>query len=153
VSGHTWVRTLGADVEERDAFLRAFGGHLRERRHAAGLSQEQLAARTFASREQIYTVESGRTAPTVPFVALLGVAVGEPSDGLLANIEPPTRRHSRERALAILAQRPEIATDQIAEAMGLPWSYVIRTMRYLQADGVVMASSAGWRLVDSEGAR
>lgn len=66
-----------------------FGARVRERRRAAGLSQQALAARAGVSRQLVGAVEAGRHLPRVDAAAALARALGVPLESLL---RPPAEQ-------------------------------------------------------------
>jgi transcriptional regulator with XRE-family HTH domain len=78
-----------------------FGHLVRRRRLAAGLSQEELAARTGVSRNYVGMVERGEANPTLLVLRDLAIALGTSMSVLIRELEkaavrnPGPRRGSR----------------------------------------------------------
>lgn len=65
----------------------AFGVALRERRHAAGISQEELADRSRLHRTYISQLERGLKAPSLSAIQGLAAALGVPAHSLVEEAE------------------------------------------------------------------
>jgi transcriptional regulator with XRE-family HTH domain len=143
----SWIRqlALGPDIPEREAILRVFGERLRSLRVPARLSQTELAARCFTSHDRISDLECADTEPRLTVVLMLahalGVSAGELTDGLPA----PTRQAGRAHILALVARQPGISTDELAQALGLPSWYVLRSVLFLQSFGEIVRDPTGWQ--------
>ena len=59
------------------------GGRIRELRAAAGMSQDDLAARVYVSRQTISSWENGKTYPDVQSLLLLSEIFGATVDSLI----------------------------------------------------------------------
>lgn len=73
------------DVEIRSAAV--LGTELQKARSAAGLTQEELAAKAAVSREYVSQLENGRKSPTVHVFIRICRAMGVSAAELIAQIE------------------------------------------------------------------
>jgi len=65
----------------------AFGQIVRQARHEAGLTQEELADRAHVHRTYIGDLENARKSPTLDVVEALASALGTPAHELIAAAE------------------------------------------------------------------
>lgn len=63
------------------------GRELRKARCAAGLTQEELAAKARVSREYVSQLENGRKSPTVQVLLRVCRAMGASASDLIAKVE------------------------------------------------------------------
>ncbi len=74
----------------------AFGGVLRRRRRAAGLTQEELAHRAGLTATYVSLVENGHKAPTILAVRQLAAGLGARAAALVAEWERACERPKEE---------------------------------------------------------
>jgi transcriptional regulator with XRE-family HTH domain len=84
-----------------DTLTALFGRLIRRHREAAGLSQEELGARTNLSRNYIGMVERGETNPTLLVLQVLAAALGTTMTELISELERvakpvPSKRKSKQ---------------------------------------------------------
>jgi transcriptional regulator with XRE-family HTH domain len=71
---------------ERNARARTFGENLRDARHGAELSQDELAGRADVDRASISMYEHGRREPDLRTIVKLTHALGVPAGTLLRDL-------------------------------------------------------------------
>jgi DNA-binding CsgD family transcriptional regulator/DNA-binding XRE family transcriptional regulator len=125
--------TFGPDEVETRSLLLAFGENLRLLRCRAGLSQQVLGDRCFLRHDQISRLERGLAEPSLPLLMVLAHGLGVGVEELTKRLQAPRRRASRAKMLALLAEQPELKTEQIAELLGLPSWYVLQNGRHLRS--------------------
>lgn len=74
-------------VSERSPVQDAFATTLRRRRHALGISQEELADRADVTMRYISLLETGRRVPTIVVVFALAKGLGIPAGDFVSEIE------------------------------------------------------------------
>ena len=72
---------------DREKVLKRFGSSLGEMRREAGLTQEELAARSGLHRTYVGSVERGERNPTVLSLVRLAGGLGVPVKELVAQID------------------------------------------------------------------
>jgi DNA-binding XRE family transcriptional regulator len=137
----------GPDRTELDDVLGVFGQHVRSLREAAGLSQDQLGARCLLLHGVTSHIEGGSTAPNFPILLWLARALGVSVGTLTDELAPPTLSVSRGAVLARLARQPGLTTSELATALKLPDTYVLRVVHYLEAYGEIARQGGGWHPV------
>jgi transcriptional regulator with XRE-family HTH domain len=124
--------------------MQAFGENLRARRHAARLTQEELAVRCFMRHGQISKIERGGRAPNLTDLLVLAhrldISTGQLTDGLQA----PVRQVGTAQVLDLIATQPGIKADALATSLGLPFSYAFEIALYLQSTGAIVSRRTGW---------
>ena len=68
------------------------GGELRKARHAAGLTQEQLAVKAKISREYVSQLERDKQSPTVEMLLRICRILGVSASVLIASAESQPRK-------------------------------------------------------------
>jgi transcriptional regulator with XRE-family HTH domain len=136
----------GPDRAELDRMLWAFGENVRSLRGAAGLSQVQLGARCFLPDGGISQIERGSVAPNLLILLWLARALGVSVGALADELETPSLSVSRGEILALLAREPLLDPNVVAATLDLPYSYVLRIVRYLDAYGEIVRKGGGWHL-------
>lgn len=143
------VFPLGLDATEKAQVMNSFSENLNVLRARAGLTQQELAARSFLTPDYIAALGDGTRLPG--FLALLSIAralevsVEDLTDGLAS----PTREATRAELRELLADRPRQRgrTAQLVKSSRLPPSYVTRTLRYMRAYGEIVSPKRGeWAL-------
>jgi transcriptional regulator with XRE-family HTH domain len=71
---------------DRDARAQAFGENLRDARHGAELSQDELAGRADVDRAAISMYEHGRSEPNLRTIVKLAHALGVPAGTLVRSL-------------------------------------------------------------------
>jgi transcriptional regulator with XRE-family HTH domain len=140
-SEHRWY----LDPPERVELLQAFGVKLRLLRAEAGLSQVDLAARSFLHDNDISAYERNLRLPSLAVVLVLGDALGQPASALIDGLRPPIRRAATSRALALIESRPGISTAELASALDLPYRHAALLTRRLEAESTISGSYTEWR--------
>jgi transcriptional regulator with XRE-family HTH domain len=135
---------LGPDRPERQAILAAFGENVKACRTAAGLSQAVLAQRCFLAPERISSMERGRVSPTLTVLLLLADTIDVPVAELARDLPAPTRQASTEKIRALVAEQPEITTEKLAEALGVPAWYVTQSGHRLRSLRAILTRGRGW---------
>jgi transcriptional regulator with XRE-family HTH domain len=82
-------------------FNRQLGALIKEARRRAGLTQEQLAARTGLSRGSIANIELGDQAPPPYRLAHIALVLGAKSAELLPTLDPVGDASGRARAVGL----------------------------------------------------
>jgi transcriptional regulator with XRE-family HTH domain len=136
----------GPDRAELDDVLGVFGQHVRSLREAAGLSQDQLGARCLLLHGVMSHIEGGSTAPNFPVLLWLARALGVPVGTLTDELAPPSLSVSRGAVLAGLARQPGLTTSELATALELPGTYILRIVHYLEAYGEIARQGGAWTL-------
>jgi transcriptional regulator with XRE-family HTH domain len=121
--------TLGLDEVETESLLRVFGENLRSLRSNAGLSQQTLGDRCFLRHDQISQFERGLAEPSLPVLLILADGLGVSVEKLTERLQAPRRRASSAKMLTLLAERPELKTDELAQLLDLPSWYVLQNGR------------------------
>lgn len=78
---------LHVEDVEKDKLLAAFGKSLRTRRHALGLSQEELAHRSGITMRYVSLLETGKRVPTIIVFVALARSLGLSGQGFMEDIE------------------------------------------------------------------
>jgi transcriptional regulator with XRE-family HTH domain/DNA-binding NarL/FixJ family response regulator len=133
-----------ADREERLAARRVFGAKLRLARERAGISQGELAARGFFRSEEISEFERGIRSPRLETVPLIAAEIETPVSELMDGLPQVTRRASTEAALTLIATRPEISAQDVANTLGLPHPYTQHMLRRLERRRMISRVTAGF---------
>jgi transcriptional regulator with XRE-family HTH domain len=136
----------GQDKAELEGARSAFGESIRSLRKAAGLSQARLAARCLVPEWAMSDIERGRAAPSFLVQLWLARALDVPGGRLVEGLQAPSLSVSTTSILALLAQQPRLGGDKIANALDLPYTYVVRIIRYLEAYGVIVRKGHGWEV-------
>ncbi len=134
----------GPDKPERDDVLLEFGQKLKASRRAAGFSQERLAVCCFLPREQIWGLEAGKRAAEVPELLVLADRLGVSAVELIAGLEAPLRRVGTAQVLDQVIRQPGINAEELANSLGLPYSYAFEIATYLQVTGAIISHRRGW---------
>jgi transcriptional regulator with XRE-family HTH domain len=136
----------GPDRAELDDVLGVFGERVRSLRSAAGLSQDQLGARCFLPHGGMSHIEGGSIAPNFPTLLWLTRALGVSVGTLTDELAPPSLSVSSGALLARLARQPGLKTSELATALELPDTYLLRVVHYLDAYGEIVRQGGGWLL-------
>jgi transcriptional regulator with XRE-family HTH domain len=136
---------LGPDRAERDEILRRFGGNLKARRVAAGLTQSTLSERCFLPSEQVSNLERGQVAPSLLVLLMLCDTLGTSLDELTEGVGAPTRQASCRVVRQLIEESPGISTAEIADSLDLPFSYVFRGIRRMSSLGEIRGPSSNWQ--------
>jgi transcriptional regulator with XRE-family HTH domain len=140
----TRYAAFGPDVRERNAVIRAFGEKLRARRHAARLTQEDLAVRCFMRRAQISKIERGDRAPNLTDLLVLAHRLDVSTAQLTDGLQAPVRQVGTAQVLDLITRQPGITADALATSLGLPFSYAFEIALYLQSTGAIASERAAW---------
>jgi transcriptional regulator with XRE-family HTH domain len=145
---HLGLRALGGDAAEREGILRAFGENVAVLRAGAGLSPPELAARCLIGAGHVGSIERGERVPSLLVLLGLAAALGVSIEELTDRIPPLTREAGRTRIRGLIAKAPQSrrGAQKLAQASGLPGSYVRQMLLYMQAHGEVVAGGDGWEL-------
>lgn len=99
----------------------------------AGLSQQKLADRCFMRHDQVSSFERGVRIPNLLALLLLAHGLDVSMDRLTEGLVAPARWASVAQMIELLARRPGISTDDVAESLCLPSWYVSELVLYLQS--------------------
>ena len=86
------------------------GGQIRKRRQALGLSQDQLGARVYATRQSVSNWENGRTCPDIKSLLLLAEVFSVSLDDLVKGDIAEMKRHIDEQERAAFRRDSNIFT-------------------------------------------
>ncbi len=135
--------TFGPDKDEASEVLRAFGRNLTLLRAEASLTQQKLADRCFMRHDQIYSFEMGKRVPNLLALLSLAEGLGVSREALTEGVAAPGRRESVAQVLELLARRPGISTDVVADCLRLPSWYASELVLHLQAVGTIVRERKG----------
>lgn len=85
--------TSPAELARRAAYRLAFGDAVRQARHAAGISQEQLAERSEISRPTIARIEGGTHSTTIDRLWAIAAVLGVSAADLITRAEAAVARY------------------------------------------------------------
>lgn len=86
------------------------GSQIRKRRQALGLSQDELAARVYATRQSVSNWENGKTCPDIKSLLLLGEVFSASLDDLVKGDIAEMKRHIDDQEKAAFRRDSRILT-------------------------------------------
>jgi DNA-binding CsgD family transcriptional regulator/transcriptional regulator with XRE-family HTH domain len=147
--GQSRQAEVGLDRDERHRVLLAFGKNLRAQRRGARLSQRALALRCFMHHDQISAIERGARRTDIPDLLALACSLGASVEQLTRGLRAPVRQTGTDQVRRVIARRPGVSTDSIADSLNLPIAYVAEIALYLEVTDAIVSTPTGWSLAES----